>query len=116
MDGLVEQVTVPDIGDFDTVDVVEVLVTAGDAVAVDDPLITLESDKATMDVPSPKAGKVVEVKVKTGDTIGTGGGILTLAVSETTGADTSTPEPETDGSGTRLAPQEETEAALTEDE
>jgi pyruvate dehydrogenase E2 component (dihydrolipoamide acetyltransferase) len=114
MDGLVEQVTVPDIGDFDTVDVVEVLVTAGDTVAVDDPLITLESDKATMDVPSPKAGKVVEVKVKTGDKIGTGGVVLTLAVSETTVGDASSPEPETDGSGTRLAPPEEGEAALTE--
>ena len=86
MDGLVEQVTVPDIGDFETVDVIEVLVTAGDTVAVDDPLITLESDKATMDVPAPKAGKVIELKLKAGDKIGTGGVILTLAV------DTSTPD------------------------
>ena len=114
MDGLVEQVTVPDIGDFDAVDVVEVLVTSGDTVAVDDPLITLESDKATMDVPAPQAGKVIEVKVKAGDKIGTGGVILTLAVSEITAKEDSPADPEIDLPGTRLAPQEEGEAVLSE--
>jgi pyruvate dehydrogenase E2 component (dihydrolipoamide acetyltransferase) len=80
MDGVVEKITVPDIGDFDEVDVVEVLVTGGDTVAVEDPLITLESDKATMDVPSPLAGKVVDVKVRAGDKVATGALILTLSV------------------------------------
>ncbi len=80
MDGVVEKITVPDIGDFDEVDVVEVLVTGGDTVAVEDPLITLESDKATMDVPSPLAGKVVDVKVRAGDKVATGAVILTLSV------------------------------------
>ena len=80
MDGVVEKVLVPDIGDFDEVDVVEVLVTGGDTVAVEDPLITLESDKATMDVPSPLAGQVVDVKVKTGDKVASGAVILTLAI------------------------------------
>jgi len=83
MDGVVREITVPDIGDFDTVDVVEVLVTGGDTVAVEDPLITLESDKATMDVPSPLAGKVVDVKVRAGDKVASGALILTLAVDET---------------------------------
>ena len=51
------QVAVPDIGDFADVPVIEILVSAGDQVAVEDPLVTLESDKATMDVPAPVAGR-----------------------------------------------------------
>ena len=76
------EVAVPDIGDFDAVPVIEVHVSAGDTVAVDDPLITLESDKATMDVPAPAAGTVVEVKVKVGDTVSTEHPILELRTSE----------------------------------
>jgi pyruvate dehydrogenase E2 component (dihydrolipoamide acetyltransferase) len=76
-------VKVPDIGDFKDVPIIEVFVKAGDAVKADDPLITLESDKATMDVPSPNAGIVKELKVKLGDKVSEGGVILTL---ETTGA------------------------------
>jgi dihydrolipoamide dehydrogenase len=72
------EVSVPDIGDFDAVPVIEVHVSAGDTVAVDDPLITLESDKATMDVPAPAAGTVVAVKVNVGDTVSTGHSILDL--------------------------------------
>ncbi len=82
MGNLIEEVQVPDIGDFDEVDVVEVLVSAGDRVATEDPLITLESDKATMDVPAPKPGKVIDLKVKTGDKVGQGAVILTLEVSD----------------------------------
>ena len=73
-----EEILVPDIGDFDAVEIVEVLVNPGDAVEVEDPLITLESDKATMEVPSTLAGKVVEVKVKMGDKVGEGAVILIL--------------------------------------
>ena len=91
------EVAVPDIGDFDAVPVIEVHVSAGDTVAVDDPLITLESDKATMDVPSPSAGTVVAVKVKVGDTVSTEHPILELRTSETPPADeqaaTPTPSP-----------------------
>ena len=76
------EVLVPDIGDFDEVEIVEVLVNPGDAIEIEDPLITLESDKATMEVPSPLAGKVVEVKVKTGDKVGQGAVILTLEALE----------------------------------
>ncbi len=75
-----EEIRVPDLGDVDEVDVVEVLVSAGDRVAKDDPLITLESDKATMDVPAPLAGTVRELKVKAGDKVGDGALILTLEV------------------------------------
>ena len=65
-------VRVPDIGDFKDVPVIEVHVKAGDTVKAEDSLITLESDKATMDVPSPAAGKVGEVKVKVGDKVAEG--------------------------------------------
>jgi pyruvate dehydrogenase E2 component (dihydrolipoamide acetyltransferase) len=80
--GETTEVLVPDIGDFDEVDVIEVLVSAGDQVKPEDSLITLESDKATMDVPSPLAGTVRSVKVKAGDRVGQGALILTLEVSE----------------------------------
>jgi pyruvate dehydrogenase E2 component (dihydrolipoamide acetyltransferase) len=72
------EVTVPDIGDFDDVPVIEVHVKPGDAINADDPLITLESDKATMDVPSPAAGAVADVLVKVGDTVSEGTPILVL--------------------------------------
>ncbi|MCX7897439.1 MAG: dihydrolipoyl dehydrogenase [Rhodocyclaceae bacterium] len=71
-------VKVPDIGDFKDVPVIEVLVKAGDVVQAEDPLITLESDKATMDVPSPVAGKIVEVLVKVGDKVSEGAPIVRL--------------------------------------
>ncbi len=66
------EVLVPDIGDFADVPVIEILVSPGDEVAVDAPLVTLESDKATMDVPAPFAGKLVELKVGVGDKVSEG--------------------------------------------
>ena len=72
------EVRVPDIGDFADVPVIEVMVSPGDTVAEEDPLITLESDKATMDVPSPAAGTIGELKVAVGDTVSEGTVILTL--------------------------------------
>ncbi|GAA6179177.1 dihydrolipoyllysine-residue acetyltransferase [Shimia sp. NS0008-38b] len=72
------EVKVPDIGDFSDVPVVSVLVSAGDMVAAEDPLIEVESDKATMEVPSPTAGKVVEIMVAEGDSVSEGTLILTL--------------------------------------
>ncbi|MGA1496405.1 MAG: 2-oxo acid dehydrogenase subunit E2 [Steroidobacteraceae bacterium] len=65
-------VTVPDLGDFDQVEVIEVLVAVGDAVDLETPLVTLETDKATMDVPSSAAGKVVEVLVSRGSRVAKG--------------------------------------------
>jgi pyruvate dehydrogenase E2 component (dihydrolipoamide acetyltransferase) len=73
------EVLVPDIGDFTDVPVIEVLVAPGDTVAEEDPLVTLESDKATMDVPAPAAGVVVELRVKVGDTVSEGTPLLTLS-------------------------------------
>jgi len=72
-------VKVPDIGDFKDVPVIEVLVKVGDAVKAEDALVTLESDKATMDVPAPAAGTVQEVVVKVGDKVSEGSLILRLA-------------------------------------
>jgi pyruvate dehydrogenase E2 component (dihydrolipoamide acetyltransferase) len=74
----IKNVTVPDLGGATDVDVIEVLVKPGDSIKVDTPLLTLESDKATMDVPSSDVGIVKEVKVKPGDKISTGSVILTL--------------------------------------
>src|SRR5690606_679386 len=72
------EVLVPDIGNFDSVDVIEVLVKAGDVIAKEDSLITLESDKASMDIPSSHAGTVKELKIKVGDKVAKGGVILLL--------------------------------------
>jgi dihydrolipoamide dehydrogenase len=69
-------IKVPDIGDFKDVPVVTVLVSVGDTVSEEDPLIELESDKATMEVPSPAAGKITEIKVKEGDTVSEGDVIM----------------------------------------
>jgi pyruvate dehydrogenase E2 component (dihydrolipoamide acetyltransferase) len=74
-------VEVPDIGDFSDVPIIEILVSPGDAVAIDDPLLTLESDKATMDVPAPMAGTVGELLVKIGDRVSQGTKLLTLSPS-----------------------------------
>jgi pyruvate dehydrogenase E2 component (dihydrolipoamide acetyltransferase) len=71
-------VEVPDIGDFDEVPIIEILVSPGDTVAAEDPLVTLESDKATMDVPAPAAGKVKEIRVALGDRVSQGSVLLTI--------------------------------------
>ncbi|HEY7743526.1 MAG TPA: biotin/lipoyl-containing protein, partial [Burkholderiales bacterium] len=74
----VVEVKVPDIGDFKNVPVIEVLVKPGDRVERESPLVTLESDKATMEVPSPAAGVVKELRVKVGDKVSEGSPVLTL--------------------------------------
>ncbi len=80
------EVKVPDIGDFDAVEVIEVLVKIGDTVKKEDSLITLESDKATMEIPSPQAGVVKEIKIKAGDKVSEGSLILMIETSATAGA------------------------------
>src|SRR5207237_1341431 len=80
---MVQDVLVPDIGDFKDVPVIDILVKPGDKVDVDAPLVTLESDKATMDVPAPSAGVVREIKVKVGDKVSQGNAVISL---ETEGA------------------------------
>ncbi|OIR17779.1 dihydrolipoyllysine-residue acetyltransferase component of pyruvate dehydrogenase complex [mine drainage metagenome] len=78
----IQDVVVPDIGNFDSVDVIDVLVKAGDTVTAEDSLMTVESDKASMDIPSPVSGVVKEVKVKVGDKAAQGTLILTMDVSD----------------------------------
>jgi len=72
------EVTVPDIGDFTDVPVIGILVSVGDVIAEEDPIVELESDKATMEVPSPAAGKVAEIKVSEGDTVSEGSLLILL--------------------------------------
>src|SRR4051812_47970323 len=73
-----ETVPVPDIGDFKEVEVIEVLVKPGDSVVKEQSLVTLESDKATMEIPAPSAGRVTEIRVKVGDKVSKGSAILVL--------------------------------------
>ncbi len=93
-------IELPDIGDFPSVEVIEILVSEGDAVAVEDSLITLESDKATMEIPSSDAGTVKSIKVAVGDKISQGHAIVELVLSEDSAAVSDEPKSE---------PQAETE-------
>ncbi|MDH3777403.1 MAG: FAD-dependent oxidoreductase, partial [Gammaproteobacteria bacterium] len=72
------KLTIPDLGDFDEVEVIEVVASPGDVVALEDPLITLETDKATMDVPAEQAGTIVSIDVKVGDRVSTGDPLVTI--------------------------------------
>ena len=85
-----KEISLPDIGDFESVDVIEILVVPGDEIKAEDPLITLESDKATMDVPAPFGGIVREVTVKVGDKV-TQGAVIAL-VDAQSGSAAATPE------------------------
>ena len=82
-----KEIRVPDIGDFKDVEVIEVLVAKGDTVAAEDPLITLETDKASMDVPAPFAGKLVELKVGQGDRVSEGDVIAVVEAADAGAAD-----------------------------
>ncbi|TQE99586.1 MAG: dihydrolipoyllysine-residue acetyltransferase [Spiribacter salinus] len=96
----IQEIKVPDIGDFADVPIIEVHVEAGDSVQVEDPLITVESDKASMDVPSPAAGTVSEVKIKLGDSVSEGSLILLLeGEGEAAGKAEKTEPAAADGSG-----------------
>jgi pyruvate dehydrogenase E2 component (dihydrolipoamide acetyltransferase) len=88
------QITVPDIGDFKDVEVVEVMVKPGDTIEVDTPLITLETEKATMDVPATAAGRVKSVAVKKGDRVSKGSLILEVEGASAVPTTPASPEPE----------------------
>ena len=107
------EVTVPDIGDAADVDVIEILVSVGDEVQAEDGLITLETDKATMDVPCPQAGKVVELKVKEGDKVSEGSLVLLLEVGGA--AEASAPAAET-APAPAAAPAAEASAPAADEE
>src|SRR5919201_3608557 len=97
------EVKVPDIGDFKDVPIIQVFVKPGDTVKPEDPLVTLESDKATMDVPSPAAGTVKDLKVKVGDKVSEGKTILVLEPAAGDGKQAAAPAPTT-GNGKATAP------------
>ncbi len=86
------EVTLPEIGDFEQIDIIEVLVSPGDRIEAEDSLLTLESDKATMEIPAPYAGTVKELLVKVGDKISKGGRILTMELAAGTSTE-DRPEP-----------------------
>lgn len=106
----VEEIKVPDIGDESDVEVIEVHVSEGDILAEEDALITLESDKAAMDIPSPAAGEVKRVAIKVGDKVSAGAVILELVVSGSAGGKTREPaeaeqqpvEPEVESEATQV--------------
>lgn len=105
------QVVIPDLGDFTDVEVIEVLVAPGDDVAPEDALITLETEKAAMDVPSPAAGKVVELKVSVGDLVNAGDEVLLLSPDADVQAPETSAEPTEGEAGAAAAPLTEPPAS-----
>ncbi len=111
-----ETIQVPDIGDFQDVEIIEVLVKSGDVIKKEDPLITLESDKASMDIPSPAAGTVREVMVKSGDRVSQGTDILVLDPADADSDDDNNGLPaQTSAEDHADTPETETDATTTED-
>lgn len=105
------EVTVPDIGESGEVEIIEVLVSKGDEISAEDGLITLETDKATMDVPSPHAGTVESVEVSVGDKVKEGSLVLKLKVSDDDGG-----EDESDDSGDADTKQTESKESESQDD
>jgi dihydrolipoamide dehydrogenase len=110
------EVKVPDIGDFAEVEIIEVLVSEGDVIAEEDPLITVESDKASMEIPSSAAGKVTRLLIAMGDKVSEGSAILELEASTETQSETAeatkaetqsepNPEPQSSEPGSSVSPQ-----------
>ena len=78
----IKNIELPDIGDFDEVEVIEILVSVGDTIAADDSIITLESDKASMEIPCPSAGTVTQININIGDKIKQGDSLISLESAE----------------------------------
>ncbi|HIF99948.1 MAG TPA: branched-chain alpha-keto acid dehydrogenase subunit E2 [Myxococcales bacterium] len=97
-------IRVPDIGDFEAVEVVEILVAPGDVVQVEDPLVSIESDKATMEIPSPVAGRVHELRVSLGDSVSEGSVLAVLLAEELSDAEQAEVAPESEGASSFPAP------------
>ena len=106
---MAKEIKVPNIGDFEGVEVIDVLVKSGDTVAKDDSLITLESDKAAMDVPAPFAGKITEVKIKAGDKVSEGDVIALAEDAGDSGSDGEEPRASKSEEKTEPRPDSETE-------
>ena len=115
----IKEIKVPDIGDFSDVEIIEILVKPGDSLKAEDPVMTLESDKATMDVPCPEDGQVAELLVKVGDRVAEGTPILKLqaaGASEQAATEVAqAPTPSTSASSTDPAPTSEPVASASVD-
>jgi dihydrolipoamide dehydrogenase len=110
------EVKVPDIGDFDAVEIIEVLVNAGDEIAENQDIITLESDKAAMEIPSTAAGKVLEMKVAVGDKVSQGDVILTVEVAAAAAAPAEKPAESTSAPAAKAEQPVAASAVATADE
>jgi len=89
----IKDIPVPDIGDFDGVEVIEILVAAGDVINIEDPIVSLESDKAAMEIPSPFAGTVKDIKVNMGDNVSQGDLLITIEATTEVAEDTTIEAP-----------------------
>ncbi len=114
-----KDILVPDIGDFEGVEVIEILVAPGDSIKLEDPLVSLESDKAAMEIPSPAAGIVKDIKLKVGDKVSEGDLILTVEASDDAATEAPAEKPAEKpaeapaASASRTAAPEKTETAAT---
>src|SRR5947209_2301671 len=100
--GAATEVKVPDIGDFKDIPIIEIMVKVGDSVKPEDPVVSLESDKATMEVPSPLGGTVQSINVKVGDKVSEGAMVLTLSTGGVAVGAPGTPAPA--GSASPVSP------------
>ncbi len=89
---MAQNISVPDIGDFKDVEVIEILVKPGDQIKKNDPIVTIESDKSSVEVPSPETGKIKEVKVKVGDKVSEGSLLATIDNAKAINSETETKE------------------------
>jgi pyruvate dehydrogenase E2 component (dihydrolipoamide acetyltransferase) len=112
----VVSVEVPDIGDFEDVPVIEILVSPGDTVETDDPLLTLESDKATMDVPAPFAGTIKEIQVNVGDRVSQGRVLLTMEQAGSAAGQSEASAAASDGAPTEAHAPDAVESAVEAEE
>ena len=112
----VVSVEVPDIGDFEDVPVIEILVSPGDTVETDDPLLTLESDKATMDVPAPFAGTIKDIQVSVGDRVSQGRVLLTMEQSGSAAGQSEASAAASDGAATEAQAPDAVQSAVEAEE
>jgi len=103
---MAKSISVPDIGDFKDVEIIEVLVKPGDKIKKNDPIVTLESDKSSVEVPSPFEGKISELKVKIGDKVSEGSVLATLEGSEIKEEDSKVKEEKKPVKEKKIEPQE----------
>ena len=109
-----QEIRVPDVGDFKDVEIIEVLVSEGDTLEAEQGLFTLETDKATMDVPSPVAGKLLELKVKAGDTVNEGDVVAVVESADSADSDDQAEQKQADREAKKDASDEQAPADKTE--